>query len=144
MRGIIMSGIKARLVVVSVAALLIIFGIAQLRNMQLGVYPEFTPVYVEVQTEALGLSAEEIEEILTVALEQDLLNGIAYLDEIWSESMPGLSRVVCVFEPGTDPMVARQVVAERLTQAHALPNVSKPPIMLQPYSSASRVMKVGL
>ncbi|MCO6491009.1 MAG: efflux RND transporter permease subunit [Phaeodactylibacter sp.] len=144
MRGIIMSSMKARLVVAAIAALLIVFGIAQLRDMQLGAYPEFSPVYVEVQTEALGLSAEEVEEILTVALEQDLLNGVAYLDEIWSESMPGLSRVVCVFEPGTDPMVARQVVAERLTQAHALPNVSKPPIMLQPYSSASRVMKVGL
>ena len=139
-----MSSMKARLVVVSIATLLIVFGIAQLRNMQLGVFPEFSPVYVEVQTEALGLSAEEIEEILTVALEQDLLNGVAYLDEIWSESLPGLSRVVCVFEPGTDPMIARQVVAERLTQAHALPNVSRPPVMLQPYSSTSRVMKVGL
>lgn len=144
MRGIITSSLQGRLAVVSVAALLIILGIWQLRDMQLGAFPEFSPVYVEVQTEALGLSAEEVEQILTVALEQDLLNGIAFLDEIWSESMPGLSRVVCVFEPGTDPMVARQVVAERLTQAHALPHVSKPPIMLQPYSSTSRVMKVGL
>ncbi|MCB9290045.1 MAG: efflux RND transporter permease subunit [Lewinellaceae bacterium] len=144
MRGIIMSSMKARLVVASVAAILIVFGLLQLRNMQLGIFPEFSPVYVEVQTEALGLSADEVEQLLTVALEQDLLNGIAYLDEIWSESMPGLSRVVCVFEPGTDPMVARQVVAERLTQAHALPHVSKPPVMLQPYSSTSRVMKVGL
>ncbi|MCO6493716.1 MAG: efflux RND transporter permease subunit [Phaeodactylibacter sp.] len=144
MRGIITSSLQGRLAVVSVAALLIVLGISQLRDMQLGVFPEFSPVYVEVQTEALGLSAKEVEQILTVALEQDLLNGIAFLDEIWSESMPGLSRVVCVFEPGTDPMVARQVVAERLTQAHALPHVSKPPIMLQPYSSTSRVMKVGL
>ncbi|MCB0598455.1 MAG: efflux RND transporter permease subunit [Phaeodactylibacter sp.] len=144
MRGIIKSSMQARLVVASVAALMIVFGISQLRDMQLGVFPEFSPVYVEVQTEALGLSADEVEQLLTVALEQDLLNGIAYLDEIWSESMPGLSRVVCVFEPGTDPMVARQVVAERMTQAHALPHVSKPPVMLQPYSSTSRVMKVGL
>jgi Cu/Ag efflux pump CusA len=120
------------------------FGLSQLRNMRMGLYPEFSPVYVEVQTEALGLSAEEVEQLLTVALEQDLLNGIAYLDEIWSESLPSLSRVVCVFEPGTDPMIARQVVAERLTQAHALPHVSKPPIMLQPYSSTSRIMQVGI
>ena len=144
MRGIITSSLQSRLAIVSIAALLIVLGISQLRDIQLGVFPEFSPVYVEVQTEALGLSAEEVEQLLTVSLEQDLLNGIAFLDEIWSESMPGLSRVVCVFEPGTDPMVARQVVAERLTQAHALPHVSKPPIMLQPYSSTSRVMKVGL
>ncbi len=144
MRSIILSGIQARVLVVSVAALLIFFGIYQLRDVPIGVFPEYSPVYVEVQTEALGLSADEIEQILTVSMEQDLLNGIAYVDEIWSESMPGLSRIVCVFEPGTDPMIARQVVAERLTQAHALPNVSKAPLMLQPYSSTSRVMKVGL
>lgn len=144
MRWIIESSLKSRLAVVSLAIVVLFFAISQLREMQTGVFPEFSPVYVEVQTEALGLSADEVEQLLTVALEQDLLNGIAYLDEIWSESLPGLSRVVCVFEPGTDPMIARQVVAERLTQAHALPHVSKPPIMLQPYSSTSRVMKVGL
>ncbi|HEX5691258.1 MAG TPA: efflux RND transporter permease subunit, partial [Roseiflexaceae bacterium] len=55
-----------------------------------------------------------------------------------------LSRILLVFEPGTDPIRARQMVQERLTQAHALPNVSKPPVMLQPLSSSSRVMIVGL
>lgn len=144
MRSIILSSIHARLAIVSIAILLLVFGLWQMRDMQMGLFPEFSPVYVEVQTEALGLSAEGVEQLLTVALEQDLLNGIAYLDEIWSESLPSLSRVVCVFEPGTDPMIARQVVAERLTQAHALPHVSKPPIMLQPYSSTSRIMKVGI
>ncbi len=144
MRGIIKSSMEARLLVASITVIVIALGISQLYKAPYSIYPEFSPVYVEVQTEALGLSAEEVEQLLTVALEQDLFNGIAYLDEIWSESMPGLSRVVCVFEPGTDPLKARQVVTERLTQAHALPNVSAPPIMLQPYSSTSRVMKVGL
>ncbi len=138
------TALKARLLIVSIAAVLLIIGIVQIRQAAVDIFPEFSSVYVEVQTEALGLAAEEVEQILTVALEQDLLNGIAFLDEIWSESMTGLSRVVCVFEPGTDPMKARQVVAERLTQAHALPNVSKPPVMLQPYSSTSRVLKIGL
>src|SRR6185503_8105007 len=49
-----------------------------------------------------------------------------------------------VFEPGTDLMRARQMVSERMTQAVALPHVSKPPIMLQPLSATSRVMIVGL
>ena len=97
MRSIISSGIQSRVVIISAAALFLFFGISQLRDAPVGIFPEYSPVYVEVQTEALGLSAEEIEQILTVALEQDLLNGIAYVDEIWSESMPGLSRVVCVF-----------------------------------------------
>jgi CzcA family heavy metal efflux pump len=99
---------------------------------------------VEIQTEALGLSTAEVEQLITVPLEQDLLNGVAWLETIRSESIPGLSRIELIFEPGTDLLQARQVVQERLTQAHALPQVSKPPQMLQPLSSTSRVMMVGL
>ena len=107
-------------------------GIAQLRSVPKDVLPEFTPPTVEVQTEALGLSATEVEELITVPLEQDLLNGVAFLHTITSASLPGLSSIEMVFEPGTDILDARQVVEERLTQAHALPQVSKPPQMLQP------------
>ena len=80
-------------------------------------------------------------------LEQDLLVGIAFLEEIESVSLPGLSSVVMTFEPGTDVLDARQVVAERLTQAVAaagLPQVAKPPQMIQPLSSTSRVGMVKL
>ena len=116
----------------------------QLRDTPVDVLPEFTPPYVEIQTEALGLSAAEVEQLITVPLEGDLLNGVAGIDAIRSESVAGLSSIVLVFEPGTDLLGARQLVQERLTQAHALPNVSKPPAMLQPLSSTSRVMMVGL
>ncbi|MGH8902284.1 MAG: efflux RND transporter permease subunit [Egibacteraceae bacterium] len=130
--------------VIAVAAGLMVFGITQLGNTPVDILPEFTRPTVEVQTEALGLSAEEVEELITVPLEQDLLNGVAFLDEIESVSLPGLSSVMLTFEPGTDLLDARQVVAERLTQAHALPDVSKPPQMLQPLSSISRVSMVKL
>ena len=143
-RSIVKACMQARVLVVSLAAILIFLGISQLREVPMEIYPEFLPVHVEVQTEAYGLAANEVEQLLTVALEQDLLNGIAFLDEIWSQSMVGLSRVLCIFEPGTDPLHARQVVAEPMTQAHALPNVSTPPVMLQPYSSTNRVLNVGL
>ena len=59
-------------------------------------------------------------------------------------SMAGLSTIEMIFTPGTDLMKARQMVQERLTQAHALPNVSNPPVMLQPVSAFSRVMNIGL
>jgi CzcA family heavy metal efflux pump len=131
-------------VVVVVAAALLVLGATQLRDVPVDVLPEFTPPTVEVQTEALGLSAAEVEQLITVPLEQDLLNGVAWLDTIRSESIPGLSRVELIFEPGTDLLRARQVVQERLIQAHALPQVSKPPQMLQPLSSTSRVMMIGL
>ena len=144
MRWIIGSSMQLRFLVVILAAVLTAFGIFQLRSMPVDVYPEFNPPLVEVQTEALGLSADEVESLITTPMEADLLNGVAWLDRMYSESVTGLSRILLVFEPGTDPIRARQMVQERLTQAHALPNVSKPPVMLQPLSSSSRVMIVGL
>lgn len=143
-RALVRFGITFRQIIVPAAALLMVLGLAQLRTMPVDVLPEFSPPMVEVQTEALGLSAQEVEELITIPLEADLLNGVAWLDEIRSESVPGLSSIELVFEPGTDLLEARQVVQERLTQAHALPNVSKPPVMIQPLSSTSRVMMVGL
>jgi CzcA family heavy metal efflux pump len=144
MRWIIGSSLKARGFVLFLAGLLMVFGLLQLRNMPKDALPEFTPPTVEVQTEALGLSAVEVEELVTVPLEQDLLNGVAFLHTIRSASLPGLSSIEMVFEPGTDILDARQVVGERLTQAFALPQVSKPPQMLQPVASTSRVIMVGL
>ena len=106
--------------------------------------PEFEPAQVEVQTEALGLSALEVEQFITSPMEVDFLNGVAYLDEIRSQSVPGLSSIQLLFEPGTDLPRARQLVAERLVQAHSLPKVSTPPVLMQPKSSTSRVMMVRL
>jgi CzcA family heavy metal efflux pump len=144
MRWIIGSSMQLRFLIIILAAVLMAFGATQLRSMPVDVYPEFNPPLVEVQTEALGLSAAEVESLITTPMEADLLNGVAWLDQMYSESVTGLSRILLVFEPGTDPIKARQMVQERLTQAHALPNVSKPPVMLQPLSSSSRVMMVGL
>ena len=144
MRWLIGSSMQLRFLVLILAAVLLVVGAAQLRAMPVDVYPEFNPPLVEVQTEALGLSAAEVESLITTPMEADLLNGVAWLDRIYSESVAGLSRILLLFEPGTDPIRARQMVQERLTQAHALPNVSKPPVMLQPLSSSSRVMMIGL
>jgi CzcA family heavy metal efflux pump len=142
--AIVRSSLRFRLLILGIAAGVMVVGILQLRDAPVDVLPEFTPPYVEVQTEALGLSAEEVEQLVTVPLEADLLNGVQGVKTIRSESLPGLSSITMVFEPGTDVYRARQLVAEPLTQAHALPNVSKPPTMLQPLSSSSRVLMVGL
>jgi Cu/Ag efflux pump CusA len=132
-----------RLVVAGVVAVLSV-GVVQLSDAPLDVHPEFEPPAVQVQTEALGLSAEEVEQLITTPLEQDLLNGIPWLDTIRSQSMPGLSAIDLTFEPGTDLYLARQMVQERMSQAAALPNVGTPPLMVQPTASTSRVAMVGL
>ncbi len=144
MRWIIGSSLRARRMVVVLAAGILFFGIVQVRAMPVDVLPEFTPPTVEIQIEALGLSAVEVEQLITAPLEQNLLNGVAFLDEIRSESVPGLSSVEMLFEPGTDVEDARQLVQERLINSGALPHVSRAPQMLQPLSSTSRVMMIRL
>jgi Cu/Ag efflux pump CusA len=82
--------------------------------------------------------------MITTPMEADMLNGTPWVEEIRSVSIPGLSSIVLVFEKGTDIMRARQMVQENLIAVFALPNVSKPPTMINPVSSASRCMKIGL
>jgi Cu/Ag efflux pump CusA len=145
MRGIINASMQYRFLVIVVAIVLMAIGFTQIRSMPVDVLPEFNPPFVEVQTEALGLSAKEVEEIVTVSLEQNMLAGVPWLDRIESKSMPGLSSIILYFEPGTDLLRARQLVGERLAlSAVGLPSVSKKPVMIQPLSSASRFMIVGL
>jgi Cu/Ag efflux pump CusA len=144
MDWIIGSGLRFGRLVVALAIGLTVIGIAQLRSAPVDVYPEFMPPSVEIQTEALGLSAAEVEQLITLGLEQDLLNGVPWLDRIHSSSMPGLSVIDLTFQPGTDLYAARQQVQERMTQAHALPNVGSPPIMIQPTAATGRVAMIRL
>jgi CzcA family heavy metal efflux pump len=144
MRWLIGSSLRARRAVVAAAVVIMAVGVWQLRDAKRDVLPEFEPVTVQVQTEALGLSAEEVEQLITVPLEQDLLDGVAWLDKIRSQSVPGASTVDMIFEPGTDLYRAREMVQERISQAAGLPNVSKPPQMLQPAASTSRVAMISM
>ena len=144
MRWLIGSSLRLRRVVVVAAAGVIVLSVAQLWHASVDTLPEFGPPTVQVQTEALGLSAPEVEQLITVPLEQDLLAGVPWLDTMRSASIPGLSSIELIFDPGTDLLRARQVVQERLTQAAGLPNVSATPHMLQPLSSTSRIMMIRL
>src|SRR5512146_1504820 len=124
MRSIVGSSMKYQFLVITIAIALMAFGLTQLHKMPVDVLPEFSPPYVEIQTEALGLSAKEVEQMITVPMEQDLLAGVAWLDIIRSESVPGLSSILIYFEPGTNIYKARQMVAERIAQsAVGLPHV---------------------
>ena len=144
-RGLVTASVRSRGVIAALTVLVLGLAGFQLTRMPVDTLPEFSATTVEVRTEALGLSAYEVEQLITAPMEQNLLNGVAYLDHVSSRSLPGLSVVEMTFEDGTDPLDARQVVQERLTEAHkALPNVSDAPQMLQPLSTSSRVMMVGL
>src|SRR5512133_2430747 len=98
--SIVRSSTRFQFLVITIAIALMAFGFSQIRAMPVDVLPEFSPPYVEIQTEAHGLSAKEVEEIVTVSLEQSMLAGVPWLDKIQSQSMLGLSSIFLHFEPG--------------------------------------------
>jgi Cu/Ag efflux pump CusA len=144
LRSIVSWALNMRVLVVAAAGALLVAGINATRHAPLDVFPEFAPPLVEVQTEAPGLSTEEVDSLVTVPLENSL-NGLPFLKTLRSKSVPGLSSVAMIFDTGTDILKARQLVQERLALAQShLPAVVKPPVLMAPYSSLSRVLKVGL
>ena len=144
MRSIVGWSLKARFIVLALAVGMMFFGAKQVQDAPMDVFPEFAPPRVEIQTLAIGLSAVEVEELVTVPLEEQL-NGIDDLKTIRSKSVRDLSQIEMIFERGTDLLSARQQVAERLAAVTpTLPTWASPPFLMQPLSATSRAMKVGL
>src|SRR3954467_1967384 len=144
MRWIVTSALKFRYLVIGLAAALIFFGSAELRDQKVDVFPEFAPPIVTIQTAALGLSAEEVESLISVPLE-DALNGVPGVETIRSSSVPQLNNIELRFKRATDVFRDRQLVSERMqTVLPTLPTWAAPPIMMPQVSSTSRIMKIGL
>src|SRR5678816_1962326 len=144
LKTIVESSLRGRVLVVALGVLLVVVGIRTVQRTAFDVFPEFAPPLVEVQTEAPGLSTEEVESLVSVPLE-NALNGVSWLKTLRSKSVLGLSSVVCIFKEGTDVLRARQLVQERVaTIAPRLPAVAHAPVILSPLSSTSRAMKIGV
>ncbi|MDV5825533.1 MULTISPECIES: efflux RND transporter permease subunit [Sphingomonadales] len=133
-----------RVLVLALAALLVVLGVRAGRDIPLDVFPEFAPPMVEIQTEAPGLSTEEVESLVTVPIET-AVNGVPGLMTLRSKSVLGLSSVQILFERGSDVLRARQMVGERIAQVQPrLPIAARQPVLMPPLSSTSRAMKIGL
>jgi len=144
MPWIIGTSLRFRFVVIALGLCLMYFGVQRLQDMPVDVFPEFAPAKVEIQTIALGLSPTEVESLITVPLE-NALAGVPGVNTLRSKSVPQLSSVVAIFEPGVDELLTRQLVAERVAMATPnLPRWAAPPFMMPPLSSTSRVMKIGI
>jgi len=136
--------LRMRVAVLALSVLLVVVGIRLVPEMPLDVFPEFAPPYVEIQTEAPGLSAEEVENLVSFPLENALI-GTPGLETIRSKSVMGLSSIRLLLHQNADVYRARQLVQERLaSEAPRLPSVARPPVILQPLSSLSRMMKIGM
>src|ERR687898_1463090 len=144
MRWIVGSSLRFRWLVIFAAAALMVFGIGETRNADVDVFPEFAPPQVEIQTLAIGNSSEQVEELITVPLE-DQLNGIPGLEEMRSKSVADLSQIQLIFSRDVDLYESRQLVQERLAAAApGLPTWASPPFLMPPFSSTARVMKIGI
>src|SRR5918994_7575902 len=144
MRWIVGRSLRFRWLVVFAAAATTAFGVAAIPDAKVDVFPEFAPPRVEIQTAAVGNSSNEVEELITVPIEEQL-SGLRGLQHLRSKSVAQLSSIELVFERGTDELHARQLVDERLAQvAPTLPKLSVPPYMMPALSATSRIMKIGL
>jgi CzcA family heavy metal efflux pump len=144
MKWLVSASLRLHIIVVSLAVVLMIVGLQVVRTTPLDVFPEFAPPLVEIQTEAPGLSTDEVESLVTVPIE-NAVNGTTQLKTLRSKSVLGLSSVVLIFQEKTDLSRARQLVQERLALVTPqLPTAARPPVILQSLSSTSRAMKIGV
>jgi CzcA family heavy metal efflux pump len=144
MKWVIASSLRFRYLVLALGVVLTWFGVARLQNVPIDVFPEFAPPRVEIQTICLGLSPAEVEQLVTVPLE-NALNGVPDIEVMRSKSVQQLSSILLIFKSGADAIRARQLVSERMALAtKALPTWAAPPFMMPPLSSTSRIMKIGI
>ncbi|MDX2300195.1 MAG: efflux RND transporter permease subunit [Xanthomonadaceae bacterium] len=144
MNALIALSIRHRLVLIVLMSIAMAYGLKTLLAMPLDVFPEFVPPQVTVQTEAPGMTPDQVEQRVTTPLES-ALGGAPGLESLRSESIAGLSVITLAFADDIDPVMARQGVAERLaTVAGVLPAGVASPLMSPLTSSTMDLLKVGL
>ena len=131
-------------VVVALACLLLGYGIYVAANAKLDVFPNFVQPQVAVQTEAPGLSPEQVEALITRPVEA-AITGLGNMESLRSESIQGLSIITVVFKEGVDIFLSRQMLAEKLGEvAGKLPLGAQAPRMSALTSSTMDLLKIGL
>jgi cobalt-zinc-cadmium resistance protein CzcA len=112
-----------RLLVLGLAFVLFVWGIISFHNLPIEAYPDVADNYVEIITQWPGISAEQIEQQVTIPLET-AMNGIPGVVHLRSFSLFGLSDLKLIFEDGTDNAWNRERVLERLNQVTLPPGIS--------------------
>ena len=144
LNAIVRFAIRFRGISISLACALLVYGILSLSRVPYDVFPEFAPPQVSIQTEAPGLSPEQVEVLVTQPIE-NAINGVSDIESLRSRSIQGLSAITVVFHSGSDIYRGRQAVTERLsTVASELPTGVQPPPMTPLTSSTTWVMEIGL
>jgi len=135
-RRIVDFALDQRLLVLAFTVLLIAAGVVAFHRLPVDAYPDVADNYVEVITQWPGISAERVEQQVTVPLET-VLNGIPHVVHLRSFSLFGLSDIKLIFDDESSNDWNRERVLERLTQATLPPGVS--PQMGTDWSPAGQI-----
>src|SRR5262250_2474667 len=126
-----------RVLVLSLAVLLFIWGLVSFHNLPIEAYPDVADTYVQIISQWPGHAAEEVEQQITVPLEVEL-NGVPHLTHLRSVSLAGLSVITIIYDDEITTFNARQEVLDRLAQATVPTGVN--PGLGPDYSPTGQIM----
>src|SRR6266851_5087844 len=129
--------LRNRVLVLSVAISLFIWGVISFHRLPIEAYPDVADTYTQIITQWPGHAAEEIEEQITIPLEVTL-NGVAHLAHLRSVSLAGLSVITIIYDDEISTFNARQEVIDRLQQV-TLPQAVAPSLGPD-YSPTGQIM----
>ncbi len=130
-------------VIIGLAFIVIAYGLYQIKQSPLNVFPEFSPTQVIIQTESPGFSSSLVESLVSKPIEQ-AISGTIGIKQIRSQSIPGLSVVTIIFDEDTDIYKNRQSISERLSALRKKLPESTTPVLAPLTSSASSVLGIGI
>jgi cobalt-zinc-cadmium resistance protein CzcA len=136
-RSLVDFALRNRILVLSLAILLFIWGMVSFHNLPIEAYPDVADTYVQIISQWPGHAAEEVEQQITVPLEVQL-NGVPHLTHLRSLSLAGLSVITMIYDDSISTFTARQEVLDRLAQATMPPNVN--PGLGPDYSPTGQIM----
>jgi heavy metal efflux system protein len=122
-RHVVDFALNNRLLVLALALILFAGGIVSFKRLPIEAYPDVADNYVEIITQWPGISAEQIEQQVTIPLEV-VMNGIPHVVHLRSFSLFGLSDLKLIFDDESDNDWNRERVLERLTQVTLPPNIT--------------------
>ncbi len=126
-----------RVLVLSLAVLLFLWGMVSFHNLPIEAYPDVADTYVQIISQWPGHAAEEVEQQITVPLEVQL-NGVPHMTHLRSVSLAGLSVITIIYDDDVTTFTARQEVLDRLAQATTPAGVN--PGLGPDYSPTGQIM----